>query len=236
MLCASYTGSTRKCSWTLKHILSQHCKLCCRKQLALKQDVQQQLDQHYSIVFKASTYELQLLFECQGCKVGLSSLHGAMLSGGAQPTSKAAMLAPSSTSKPGPAVQGSAQGADMREMLARARALMANDFGVTLQPTESSRDDSSPGAAEESKAAAPDDMQAMLARARALMATDFDSTPATQSGEATNSNDAPADAAVASEAAPSPAVPDALGDRPEDDMQAILACAKALMAATTAGS
>lgn len=123
-----------------------------RKPIALKQDIDVQLDENYSVKFKARSYELQLIFSCEGCQMGLSLLHGAMMpvvdgancspgvqqhrqvlddqcstAAGAAASEKAATAA----SKSGRSDVAQA-GVGTQDLLARARALMAADFSEMI--------------------------------------------------------------------------------------------------------
>lgn len=157
--------------------------LFCRRALGLKHDIRQQLDQHYSIVFVAKTYELQLKFNCDGHQLGLSVLHGAQLS--QQDAAAEVRTATPSTLAVAPAEDST------QAMLARARAVMAADFaaassgavpsGPPVALTASTATaatnmaKSLQAADHHDKDSAEHDMHALLARARALMAaTDAD--------------------------------------------------------------
>lgn len=163
-------------------LLSTSCGAICRKSLSLKQDVEQQLDQHYRVLFKANTFELQLFYECEGCSIRLSLVHGAMLSEGSAARADVPAAAVKASVKP---LNTAAEGDDTQAMLAKARMLLATNFGIdiTAEPikrlvTDTTAANSSVAQATQPAASAKqadtdeqdDDAQALLARARALMA------------------------------------------------------------------
>jgi hypothetical protein len=196
-------------------LLSSWCvaMFTCRKPLALKQDVEVQLDEHFSIKFTRG-YELQLFFTCEGCQMGVSLLHGAMLPGSAEAdcleavqqhslagkarslgsaaagvlasgaNNDAAVAVTSSGSEVARAAAAAAAATDgTKDLLARARALMAADFSDLVVSSsdagaeEGSVDIPSSGTCTASgmpAAATAEDLstQELLARARVLMASD----------------------------------------------------------------
>jgi hypothetical protein len=131
----------------------------CRKPLALKQDVEVQLDEQYSVKFTRS-YELQLFFSCEGCLMGLSLLHGAMLHG----TAEAGCL--DSMQQHGQAVRA----AGLQGSAAAGGVEAGAGTGTVAAGTSSSAEVAKAAAA---AAAASEGTQDLLARARALMAADF---------------------------------------------------------------
>lgn len=210
--------------------------------MGLKQDVRQQLDQHYSIVFKAKTYELQLFISCEGCELGLSLLHGAMLSRDAAAGKGAASAAAPVGKGTGP---DAVAADDKQAMLARARALMAADFGITSTDEPSDIGPADSGAASRSSVSHPlatpkqpqDEMQAVLTRARALMAAaDTNAAAPLKSADQSFAPKlgGPAVATVQAADGSPEAVSDAAGRKhtdEDDGDQALLARARALMAA-----
>jgi hypothetical protein len=187
----------------------------CRKPLALKQDVEVQLDEHYSVRLTARSYELQLSFSCEGCQMCLSSLHGAILPGADAADSSSSMQH---------AQQGNSVHAQ-RNIVDEAAA--GGLKSATAAAGSSGGSDVARAAA--AAAAAGVETHDLLARARALMAADFsdlvgsDDASSKQSGVVPSCSTCTAAGGVAAGAA--------AAAEEDDSTQQLLARARALMAA-----
>jgi hypothetical protein len=159
-------------------------------------DITARLDEHLSIRFLAGSFDLQLLFDCDGCQAVLSQQHGAVLPERAAPQQAAPSCSP-----------GSSQAAAQAQQQAVCEG--GNDAAAAVAGL--------PGG---------DDMQNLLARARALMAaTDAASPP--QDAAAVEEVTAPAAGVVLSQ-------PHGTSDDVQEDVQDMLARARAAVAATNA--
>lgn len=123
---------------------------------ALTGDITAQLDEHLSIRFTAHNFELQLLFDCEGCQALLSQQHGTVLLERAQEQQAQQQTA----TPPAPTEFGSGSSNHKPEP------------GRQPQQADSQPSSTGSGSAATAIAGLPggDDMQALLARARALMA------------------------------------------------------------------
>lgn len=209
---------------------------------ALQEEISARLDEHLRIRFLAGSHELQLFYSCDGCQAVLSQQHGAVLPDRAvaqeatmQQSGQQPGQPESHTSSIG-SRQGVAPKPHSQQSQAQARE--------PEQPLDRAEEGSSAAAA--AIAGLPDggEMQALLARARALMAaTDLsqsevavDEAPVDAPGQAA----APVQKAVAMQGVPSqPCLQDqeasaVAGDDDGDDLQAMMARARAAIAATSA--
>jgi hypothetical protein len=210
-----------------------HYRIVCRKtpSAPLTEDITAQLDEHFSIRFMAGSYELQLAYECEGCAVVLSQRHGAVL------IERAARAQPPQLHQQ--AGQQHSQWQDPQ----------VSQQGVEHQQEQQATSQTEQGGVAAALAGLPggDDMQALLARARALMAATDDSAAAATGDSAVAAPGmevheacepaSPPGIVYQHTGLPSSSSPD--GHPPpcdesadEDDLQAMMARARAAVAAT----
>lgn len=201
----------------------------------LQEDISARLDEHLSIRFLAGSHELQLLYDCEGCKAVLSQQHGAVM------PERATVAAPA-VQQP----QGHTQRSSSQTAVQAGAAVHSVRQGMEQQlQQETGGNVASVSAAAAALAGLPDggQMQALLARARALMA-------ATDLSQPEAAGNTPADEAPTAEDGPAahmsqPQTDLLAGDYEEadaegcatdaaDDLQAMMARARAAVAATSA--
>lgn len=194
--------------------------ITCRKPLALKQDVEVQLDEHFRVKF-TRRYELQLFFCCEGCQLGLSLLHGALLPGAAEAscTTAAQQQCGQVAKKAGMQGNGAAGGPG-------AGAGTGAVAGGSSAGAEVAR-------AAAAATAASEGTQDLLARARALMAADFSDLVAPSSSTGSGSEQAGGGVAGGSTCTASGVTAAAAEAEDDSSTQQLLARARALMAAST---
>jgi hypothetical protein len=219
------------------------CCLCRKPPGALQEDISARLDEHLRIRFLAGSHELQLSYSCDGCQAVLSQQHGAVLPDRAvaqeatmQQSGQQPGQQPESHSSSISSRQGVALGSYTK--LQQQQAQVQKPEHLTGRPGEGS----SAAAAAIAGLPAGGEMQALLARARALMAaTDLSqSEVAVDEPCTTEPEQAHVEHAVAVQGIPSQACQQdqeasaAAGHDDDGDLQAMMARARAALAATSA--